>query len=49
MIGGLLQGLLLPFGFDDWKNLSNPDVFQLTLTKNEVHMERLWRQETIIN
>ncbi|MGV2941860.1 histidine phosphatase family protein [Mesobacillus sp. LC4] len=51
---GNIMSLLLnhyndEFGFEDWRNLSNPDVFQLTLTKNEVHMERLWRQETIIN
>ncbi|WP_412547189.1 histidine phosphatase family protein [Peribacillus simplex] len=51
---GNLMSLLLKnynndFDFECWKNLSNPDVFQLSSTKNEVNMERIWQEETIIN
>ncbi|WHY99296.1 histidine phosphatase family protein [Peribacillus simplex] len=51
---GNLMSLLLKnynnnFDFECWKNLSNPDVFQLTSTKNDVNMERIWQEETIIN
>ncbi|MBT2606631.1 histidine phosphatase family protein [Bacillus sp. ISL-53] len=49
---GNLMSLLLKnynnnFDFECWKNLSNPDVFQLTSTKNDVNMERIWQEETI--
>lgn len=51
---GNLMSLLLKnydnsFDFDCWKNLSNPDVFLLSYTNNEVNMERLWREEPIKN
>ncbi|WP_364278502.1 histidine phosphatase family protein [Peribacillus frigoritolerans] len=51
---GNLMSLLLKkynnnFDFECWKNLGNPDVFQLTFTKNDVNMERIWQEETIIN
>lgn len=44
---GNLLSLLLnhydnKFGFDGWKNLSNPDVFLLKSTDREVTYERLW-------
>ncbi|SES78808.1 2,3-bisphosphoglycerate-dependent phosphoglycerate mutase [Oceanobacillus limi] len=44
---GNLLALLLKyyndeFGFEDWKKLSNPDVFQLTKQANSVTYERLW-------
>jgi 2,3-bisphosphoglycerate-dependent phosphoglycerate mutase len=35
--------------FDCWKNLSNPDVFLLSYTNNEVNMDRLWKEEPIKN
>lgn len=44
---GNLMSLLLnhynkDFGFDEWNNLSNPDVFLLKLENNRVSYERLW-------
>ncbi|AOV07745.1 histidine phosphatase family protein [Sporosarcina ureilytica] len=30
------------FGFDEWQNLSNPDVFLLKSTDGEIAYERLW-------
>lgn len=44
---GNLMSLLLNhykknFGFDDWKSLSNPDVFLLKSKDEEVTCERLW-------
>ena len=47
---GNLMSLLLKhydhsFGFDSWKRLSNPDVFVLSNSNNEVQMKRLWREE----
>ncbi|MFJ8261183.1 histidine phosphatase family protein [Rummeliibacillus sp. NPDC094406] len=49
---GNLMSLLLKnydnsFDFDCWKSLSNPDVFVLNYTNNEVNMERLWKEELI--
>ncbi|WP_342601183.1 histidine phosphatase family protein [Psychrobacillus sp. FSL H8-0483] len=45
---GNIMSLLLKyfnndFGFDDWKNLSNPDVFLLKNESNQVTYERLWK------
>ncbi|MEC5426088.1 histidine phosphatase family protein [Virgibacillus sp. C22-A2] len=31
------------FGFEQWKTLSNPDVYLLHLTKNDAHYKRLWK------
>jgi 2,3-bisphosphoglycerate-dependent phosphoglycerate mutase len=47
---GNLMSLLLKnynnnFDFDCWKNLSNPDVFLLNCTNNEVNTERLWQED----
>ncbi|KOS60498.1 histidine phosphatase family protein [Lysinibacillus agricola] len=49
---GNLMSLLLKnydnsFDFDCWKNLSNPDVFVLCNTNNEVYKKRLWQEELI--
>ncbi|WP_223594535.1 histidine phosphatase family protein [Neobacillus bataviensis] len=50
---GNLMALLLKkfqpdFGFEDWRNLSNPDVFLLQfLDNNEVKVERLWVSDTV--
>jgi 2,3-bisphosphoglycerate-dependent phosphoglycerate mutase len=38
----LLKNYYDSFGFNHWKNLSNPDVFLLSKSNNEVKMERLW-------
>lgn len=38
----LLKNYYDSFGFDHWKNISNPDVFLLSKANNEVKMERLW-------
>lgn len=52
--GKNLMSLLLKnynddFDFECWKNLSNPDVFQLTFIKNDVNMEHIWQEETMVN
>lgn len=44
---GNLMSLLLnnynkSFGFDDWQNLTNPDVYVLRKNDNKVTHERLW-------
>ena len=44
---GNLLSLLLnaydqSFGFDQWKGLSNPDVYLLRFTERQPHVERLW-------
>jgi 2,3-bisphosphoglycerate-dependent phosphoglycerate mutase len=45
---GNLMSLLLKnfnndFGFEEWKILSNPDVFLLHIKNNEATIERLWQ------
>lgn len=35
------------FGFDEWNNLSNPDVFLLKYVSNKVTYKRLWEQEIV--
>jgi 2,3-bisphosphoglycerate-dependent phosphoglycerate mutase len=47
---GNLMSLLLrkyneDFGFEAWKNLSNPDVYLLSMENNEGNIKRLWRDE----
>lgn len=32
------------FGFQQWKDLSNPDVFLLQFTKNSCSIERVWKK-----
>ncbi|MFE3977267.1 MULTISPECIES: histidine phosphatase family protein [unclassified Peribacillus] len=49
IISLLLKNYNRDFDFEGWKNLSNPDIFQLSCTKNEVNMERIWQEETAIN
>ena len=39
----LLKNFNNDFDFECWKNLRNPDVFQLCLTENEVNIERIWQ------
>ncbi|OEH94397.1 phosphoglycerate mutase [Bacillus solimangrovi] len=46
---GNIMSLLLKyyndnFGFDEWKNLSNPDIYLLQNQDNNVSFERLWNQ-----
>lgn len=46
---GNLMSLLLrhfnkSFGFKEWQNLSNPDIYLLENRDNKVTFERLWRQ-----
>ncbi|SHG29796.1 histidine phosphatase family protein [Ornithinibacillus halophilus] len=44
--GGIISLLLhhydKNFGFEAWKRLSNPDVYQLSITSEETHIKRLW-------
>ena len=47
---GNLMSLLLKnydnsFDFDCWKSLSNPDVFELCYSNNEVSIKRLWQKK----
>lgn len=39
----LLKRFNKDFGFIDWKNLSNPDVYLLKYENNKVTSERLWK------
>jgi len=45
--GNLMSLLLMyfnkDFGFDDWKNLSNPDIFLLINESNKVTFQRVWK------
>jgi 2,3-bisphosphoglycerate-dependent phosphoglycerate mutase len=46
---GNLMALLLKyynhdFGFEEWQNLSNPDVYLLKNEKNQVTYERVWNK-----
>ncbi|MEN2766305.1 histidine phosphatase family protein [Ornithinibacillus xuwenensis] len=46
---GNLMALLLKyydenFGFEDWRSLSNPDVYLLKMTSDEVTYEQVWIQ-----
>ena len=45
--GNLMSLLLMYFnkdiGFDDWRRLSNPDVFLLTNENNKVTFKRVWK------
>jgi 2,3-bisphosphoglycerate-dependent phosphoglycerate mutase len=45
--GGIISLLLNHydnnFGFEQWKSLSNPDVYLLRVTKNDDHYKRLWK------
>lgn len=46
---GNLMALLLKhfndeFGFDEWRNLSNPDVFLLSYESNIVTVKRVWNE-----
>ncbi|MFD1851747.1 histidine phosphatase family protein [Oceanobacillus bengalensis] len=45
--GGIISLLLnhydKNFGFEQWKSLSNPDVYLLRIKKNEAHYKRLWK------
>ena len=44
--GNLMSLILKHFddsiGFQDWKSLSNPDVYTLTIENNESTIKRLW-------
>lgn len=31
------------FGFEDWRNLSNPDIFLLQIDRDQVVIQRVWR------
>ncbi|WP_223700618.1 histidine phosphatase family protein [Sutcliffiella deserti] len=45
--GGIISLLLnyfdKNFGFEEWKSLSNPDVYLLSITTEEEKIERLWK------
>lgn len=41
----LLKNFNSSFGFEEWKNLSNPDVFLLCLDGAETTIERLWEDK----
>lgn len=45
--GGIVSLVLnyydLDFGFEEWRKMSNPDVYQLRISQNESHCKRLWK------
>ncbi|MCM3439616.1 histidine phosphatase family protein [Metabacillus halosaccharovorans] len=43
LISLLLKHYNNKFGFDDWRNLTNPDVFLLKLENRKVTYKRLWK------
>lgn len=49
--GNLMSLLLMNyhngFGFEDWKNLSNPDVFHLKFESSRVDTKRIWEESAI--
>ncbi|WML57942.1 histidine phosphatase family protein [Neobacillus sp. PS2-9] len=40
----LLKNYQSDFGFEQWKNLSNPDVFLLEFEEKEVRLKRVWQK-----
>lgn len=50
--GNLLTLILKMFdqniGFSTWKQMSNPDVYEITITKDETNIKKLWNNETSI-
>lgn len=46
--GGIISLLLHyydeTFGFEQWKELSNPDVFLLSITKDKLQYKRIWNE-----
>ncbi|MDF2652314.1 MAG: histidine phosphatase family protein [Paenibacillus sp.] len=45
---GALMSLVLKhfedsFGFDDWKKISNPDIYHLLIDTNETIVRRIWK------
>ncbi|WP_438350652.1 histidine phosphatase family protein [Paenibacillus sp. FA6] len=45
---GALMSLIIrhynkEFGFEDWKTLSNPDIYKLEIQDNKSSIERIWR------
>lgn len=46
--GGIISLLLnhydKNFGFEEWKSLSNPDVYLLRISENDVHYKCLWKR-----
>lgn len=40
----LLKYYIKDFGFEEWQNLSNPDVFLLKNDDNKMSYERLWNE-----
>ena len=48
IISLLLKNYNSDFDFECWKNLSNPDVFQINCINNEVNLERIWDEDKII-
>lgn len=45
IISLLLKNFNSDFGFECWRNLSNPDVFQITYTRDNFNLERIWEEE----
>ena len=39
----LLMNYLPDFGFEQWKSLSNPDVFLLKSANGEITIDRIWQ------
>ena len=41
----LLKHFNNDFDFDDWKSLSNPDIYLLKKENKKISTQRLWHQE----
>ncbi|MBT2716585.1 histidine phosphatase family protein [Bacillus sp. ISL-57] len=48
IISLLLKNYNSDFDFECWKNLSNPDIFQISFINNELILERIWDEDNVI-
>ncbi|WP_340372107.1 histidine phosphatase family protein [Peribacillus sp. FSL E2-0218] len=48
IISLLLKNYHSDFDFECWKNLINPDIFQINFINNEVTLGRIWDEDKII-
>lgn len=44
MMGLLLKQIDIDFGFEEWMNLSNPDVYEVKIRDEKRTISRLWRE-----
>lgn len=39
----IIKSFLPSFGYEDWKNLSNPDIYQIDFQHSEYTIKRIWK------